>query len=902
MGSSTRTAFWLLLPCLLWLRCPYAFALNPELEINQYAHTAWRVGESFATGDVYGIAQTPDGFLWLGTDHGLIRFDGVSVTLWKPPEGSALPDSRIRALLSARDGTLWIGTWRGLASWSRGQLVTHPEFEGRTIFQIVEDRKGAVWVSSWSRGTASGVLCAIRSGAPECYGRDGRFGRGVTAIYEDHHGNLWVGAGNGLWHWQPGAPQRYSLPEPLADGTKVFGETPTGETLVLTSKEVLEIAGGKVLPYWRPEIPEWYLLSLWTDSDGAAWIGTKAGLFHLHGGRVDVFDRADGLSGDVVYQAFEDRERNIWVITTGGLDQFHHHTAPTYSIRQGLVGLSGAVLADRDGSVWFSTSKGLYRLQGGHTRVYRARQESTSKPRMTDSRSSVVPDVRVTAGLPEDVASSLFQDHRGRIWLGTRFGLGYLEHSRFVSASDVPPGYIDSITEDGGGNLWVAHRDAGLFELSSDHVLQQIPWSRIRGSSFAYRLAADPVHGGLWIGFSSGAVVHFVDGRVQAAYGANQGLGTGQVNELRVASDGTVWIATEDGLSRMRAGHIDTLDARGGLPCDHVDASIEDEDSVWLYTACGLVRISESDFQAWSHEIDRAKARQSRVRVTVLDSSDGIRSFSSLPTFSPHLAKTGDGKLWLVTSAGLSVLDPHSAPFNRYPPPVHVDRVVADRIPYETSGPLQLRPLTRDLEISYTALSLVAPEKNQFRYKLEGHDRDWESVGARRQAFYNDLPPGNYRFRVVASNNSGVWNEQGAALDFSIAPAYWQTIWFRAACVAALLLVLWGLYQLRLRQIRHAFNTRLEERVGERTRIARDLHDTLLQNFQGLLLRFQTVLALCETRPAEAKEVLRSSIDQTAQAITEGREAVQGLRASTVESNDLAQAITTLGEDRKSVV
>jgi len=242
------------------------------------------------------------------------------------------------------------------------------------------------------------------------------------------------------------------------------------------------------------------------------------------------------------------------------------------------------------------------------------------------------------------------------------------------------------------------------------------------------------------------------------------------------------------------------------------------------------------------------------------------------------------------------MVDPAHLLHNALRPPVHIEEVIADRKNYETASILRLPPLARDLQFNYTALSLVAPEKDQFRYKLEGHDPDWQNVGYRRQAFYNDLPPGNYRFRVIASNNSGVWNEEGAALDFSIAPAYWQTIWFRGACVATFLVVLWALYQLRLRQIARVFDVRLEERVGERTRIARDLHDTLLQNFQGLLLRFQTVLALCETRPAEAKEVLRSSIDQTAQAITEGREAVQGLRASTVESNDLAQAITTLGE------
>ncbi|HXJ39169.1 MAG TPA: two-component regulator propeller domain-containing protein, partial [Bryobacteraceae bacterium] len=454
--------------------------MNSELDISQYAHAARRVREGFVTGTITSIAQTPDGFLWLGTEAGLMRFDGVSVAHWKAPEGSALPDHRIRALLSARNGTLWIGTEQGLASWSPGQLVTHPEFKDLVIFKIVEDRSGAVWVSAWSRG--SGILCAIRNGGSECYGREGRFGTGVSGLYEDHHGNLWVGAGNGLWHWQPGAPQRYSLPEPLADGTNGLGETPTGEILLLTSKGALTFKDGKVSPYWRPRFPEWQLLSLLTDSDGAVWIGTKTGLVHLHGGRIDEFNYADGLSGDVVAQVFEDRERNIWAITSGGLDQFHDNVATTYSLRQGLVGFPGAVLVDRDGSVWFSTTEGLYWLQGIHTAVYRARQKNTSTPRRSDPRASVAPEVRLTIGLPEDVASSLYQDHRGRIWLGTRLGLGYLEHGRFVSIAGVPHGYIDSIAEDGAGDLWVAHRDAGLIELSSDRVLQQIPWSKISGS------------------------------------------------------------------------------------------------------------------------------------------------------------------------------------------------------------------------------------------------------------------------------------------------------------------------------------------------------------------------------------------------------------------------------------
>jgi len=243
------------------------------------------------------------------------------------------------------------------------------------------------------------------------------------------------------------------------------------------------------------------------------------------------------------------------------------------------------------------------------------------------------------------------------------------------------------------------------------------------------------------------------------------------------------------------------------------------------------------------------------------------------------------------------MVDPRHLPFNKLPPPVQVEQVVADRTAYELASQVRLPPRVRDLRIDYTALSLVAPEKNAFRYKLEGRDSDWQEAGNRRQAFYTDLDPGDYRFRVIAANNSGVWNEEGATFDFSIAPAYWQTDWFRALCVLAFLALLITLYRLRVRQIARHFNATLDARVSERTRIARDLHDTLLQSFHGLLLRFQTAFQLLPERPMEAKKKLGSAIEQAAEAITEGRDAVQGLRASTAESNDLALAISTVGQE-----
>ena len=308
----------------------------------------------------------------------------------------------------------------------------------------------------------------------------------------------------------------------------------------------------------------------------------------------------------------------------------------------------------------------------------------------------------------------------------------------------------------------------------------------------------------------------------------------------------------------------------------------DDADSVWLYTACGLVRIAQSDLNAW------ASNPTLTIHPTVFDSVDGVRTQQFHFGYSPTVAKSADGKIWFVPFGGVSVIDPRRLHVNTLPPPVHIERIVADRETYDATPGRRLPPLVRDLQIDYTALSLVAPEKNRFRVMLEGRNRDWQDVGTRRQAFYTDLGPGTYRFRVVASNNRGVWNEAGATLEFSIDAAYYQTRWFQAANAGGVFALLWVAYRLRIRHFARQFNRTLDARVSERTRIARELHDTLLQSFHGLLLRFQTALYLLPDRPAEAKEQLAGAIDHAAKAITEGRDAVQGLRSSTIEKNNLA--------------
>ena len=593
---------------------------------------------------------------------------------------------------------------------------------------------------------------------------------------------------------------------------------------------------------------------------------------HIHQGRTDVFSELDGLSGDDIYDLFEDREGDIWVATVNGLDRFRELPVVTYSRNQGLSDIPwGAVLAARDGSVWFGTLDGLNRLNQGQVTVYRQHRARA--------------DVReiVGSGLPDEGVGSLFQDSRGRIWVSTLTGIGNLENDRFIPTA-APGGLVDSLTEDTSGNLWIANRDLGLFRLSPRNEFLQIPWAAFGRKDPAFVLAPDPLHGGLWLGFSQGGIAWFRDGHVQLSYSVGDGLGEGRVYQLRFDGEGALWIATEGGLSRLKNGRIATLTSNSGLPCDAVQWTMEDDaQSVWLMMPCGLVRVARSELDAWASAADKA-ART--IHATVFDSSDGLRSLAVVGDYTPRVGKSADGKLWFSVPDGISVVDPHHLPFNKLPPPVHIEKVTADRKAYEPTspagGPLRLPALIRDLQIDYTALSLVAPEKVRFRYKLEGRDADWQDADTRRQAFYSDLPPRSYRFRVAACNNSGVWNEAGTFLDFSIAPTYYQTTWFRLSCVATFLALLWALYQSRVHQLARQFNVGLEARVNERTRIARELHDTLLQNLHGLLFRFQAARNMLPRRTEEAMEALDGAIMRTEQAIAESRDTIKDLRSERV--------------------
>jgi len=856
---------------------PSAFALDPKLDVSQYAHTAWKVRDGFTKGAINSLAQTSDGYLWLGTEFGLYRFDGVRAVPWQAPGGEHLPSDYVTRLLTSRDGTLWIGTRKGLASYKNGRLTTYPELADQAIEALLEDHEGTVWAGSISV-TSPGRLCAVSSGRIQCRGEDGSLGNGVLGLYEDRKGNLWVGGLKSFWRWKPGASEFFPMPDER-EFIRTFTEDEEGRLLIGTHDGIRLLKDGRIQPFTVSGLAQSFnALRMLRDRDGALWIGTPdRGLIHLHEGKVDVFSQSDTLTGDFAYSLLEDREGNLWVATPDGLDRFRAYSVPTISVKQGLSNaMAYSILAAKDGRIWVGTLKGLNRWQHGQISISGSRagsQKSHGKG-------------------TELVPTSMFQDSSGRLWVGTTRDFGYLENERFVPIAGVPGGYVHAITEVPVGHLWVADQEAGLFHLFQGKVVQQIPWAGLGHKVNATAMIADPSQRGLWLGFYEDGVAYFEDGGIRAYYSHGNGLGQGAVNDLRFGPRGALWVATQGGLSRIKDGKVANLTSKNGLPCDSVLWTMEDDDhAFWLLMPCGLVRLTKSELDAWVADPNRI------LSATVFDRSDGVRGRSLSGGYRPIVTKSPDGRIWFTAYDGVSVIDPHNLPVNKIPPPVHIEEITANRKAYNASNGFRLPPNVRDLEIDYTALSFVAPEKVRFRYKLEGLDRDWQDVGNRREAFYTNLPPHNYRFRVIASNNSGVWNEDGAFLNFSVAPAYYQTIWFGSLCVIAFLGLIAALYEYRLRQVARQFNMRAEERINERTRVARDLHDTLLQSFQGVLLKFHAVTYLLPDRPDEAQKNLEAVIEQARGAIIEGRDAVYGLRSSTVGTGDLAQTISRLGEE-----
>ena len=826
--------------------------------MSQYGHSRWTLRDGGLRGYPRSIAQTRDGFLWLATDFGLQRFDGIRFALWEPPAGSSLPGIAVR-LLATRDGSLWIGMDQGLARWNHGVLSVYRELDDEYVYALAEDRDGAVWAGTNGLG-GNARLCSIQGETVECDGDDGTLGRFVLSLHEDEAGALWVGAATGLWRWGTAVPTRYPVADSLSE-INAFVDDGRGAIVVAMARQLARLVDGTLEPY-RVDggLQEVKPTSLLRDRHGGLWIGTQGnGLLHVHDRRTDRFRRDDGLSGDFVVDIFEDGEGNVWVATSGGLDRFRDIAVRRLSTGQGLSSNTVlSVLATTDGDVWVGTVGGLDRWSDGVVQRY------------------AIPGIGAHEGV-----GSLFEDSRGRMWVSSLRGLFSVEPgaTRPVRA-DVPTRFVHAFAEDAGGTLWISDSTSGLFGLRDDRVVEILPWSTLGGES-ARALFADP-SGGLWLGFIGGGVSRLENGRVRETYTSADGLGAGEVTSIHDDREGALWVATEGGLSRIAGGRVDTLDASNGLPCAAVEWSIEDQTrALWLQMDCALVRVERDELDEWISD------PASTVDLIVYDASDGAVSYADRGAYGPKVSRAADGRLWFASYDGVGGIDPRALPSNPVPPPVHIEQAVGDGVTYAPSSVARLPARVRDVRIEYTALSLGAPEKVAFRYRLEGRDEDWVEAGNRRQAFYTDLPPGSYRFQVVAANDRGLWNEEGAAWEFSIAPAYHQTGVFRLAVVTSVLVSLTLLYRLRLRRMAAQMHARLEERLHERARVAQALHDTLFQGFVSSSMQLHAVAD--EIADPGARSKLTLVLRRIGQVIEEARESVSGLRVPV--DDDLERAL-----------
>ena len=775
----------LLAPCLA------AFAAAISGELIPYTHTGWASSVGLQ-GRVMSIAQTADGYLWLGTEFGLVRFDGVRFVPIGAGAGPTAVSGYIASLLAARDGTLWMGTVNGLMSWREGKFSSYPELAGKVFVSLLEDHTGTIWA-----GGPPG-LCSIKSGNIKCNefesnGHEGSIGplfgnQGVIvySLYEDNDGHLWVGTESGLWQWTPGPPRRYTTQSfrvrqalvPADHGTGIIALT-GGEDRVLQ-----QITPEGIAPFQiSGERPPFQAEGLLRGHRGALWIGTtEQGLWRVQNGAVTHFSEENGLSGNLVSALFEDREGTIWVGTINGLDRFREPAVSTISTSQGVSTPVGCVLSARDGSLWIGSYLGLNRWKEGRMTRYRA----TPAPPAASANESPNGSGRNKAieitdpGLQDNAIDALYEDQHGRIWVGTNHGVASFEDGKFTPVKGEPLGIATAIFGDPNEGVWISSPAFGLSHVVNGSVVKSLPWPwphqgrDLRVSA----VMPDSQTGAVWVGFWDGGVSLLKDGQVQTSLKVNDGLGSGTVWSLYVDNETTLWASTEGGLSRVKDGRVTTLTMKNGLPCEAVHWIIEDNAFSWVNTACGLLRIDRNQLATWASDSHFS------IHPIVLDRADGIKRHA-FTEFTPVVTRSVDGRIWMAHWDGVTGLDPLRLPINQVVPPVHIEQILADGKMYRPTSGLRLPAQLRDLTIDYTALSLVDPDKVRFRFKLEGQDPEWREVLNIRSAEYSNLAPGSYRFRVIAANNSGIWNQEGASLQFSIAPAYWQTTWFRVLCVAA---------------------------------------------------------------------------------------------------------------------
>jgi signal transduction histidine kinase/ligand-binding sensor domain-containing protein len=848
-------------------------AVDADKRITQYAHIAWRTRDGFFSGSPRAITQTTDGYIWIATQSELFQFDGVRLMKWTPSAGGQFPSSKINALLGSSDGSLWIGTDSGVAQWKNQQLTMISGSQAR-ITSIIERASGEIWFSSIPLSDQTGGICRVSGQQAQCFGpRDGIPLKSAAVLSEDRSGSLWFGDQSKVVQWDGSSVRIFAPPALIgnqADGLRGMVAASDGSVWLGFNTRgpgvgLQNVVGDGLKTFVTHELDSSTLevTTLLLDRQNSVWVGTiSQGIFRIHGAVVDHYGSADGLSSDYILQLYEDREGDVWAATSRGIDCFRDLRVTSYTRREGLPSEEvDSVLASRDGTIWAGGPAGLSSIRG---------RTVTSIP---------LPHFGTRTQV-----TSLFEDHAGRIWVGVENSLYVYDRGIFHSVirpDGRQPGFVLGLAEDQEHHIWaeISAPPRALLRISNLVVDREF---REPEMPAARKVAIAP-DGSLWLGLLTGDLARYKGGKTDILRFKNSPTPTrdSAVNEVVVATDGSVLGATSFGLIAWKNGTQQTMTTKNGLPCDAIYSAVTDRrGTLWLYAQCGIVGVANAELEKWW------KDRNATLQVRTIGPLDGAQPG---PVPFQGAAASPDGRVWFANFTALQVFDTSDTSRNSIPPPVYIQDIVAEHKIYGGNANIWFPAGTRDLQIDYTALSFRNPQKVAFRYRLEGRDNTWQDAGSRRQAFYTDLPPGQYRFQVIASNNDGVWNDQGAMLAFSIAPAWYQTKIFKFGCILFAVLLVWTIHRVRVRQVAQAIGTRFDERLAERTRIARDLHDTLLQTIQGSKLVADDALER-SSDPGRMRKALEQLSTWLQQAGQEGRAALNSLRVSATTTNDLAEA------------
>lgn len=835
-----------------------AGAVDLRNVLTDYTFTSWSRKDGLV-GPVWAIAQDGNGFIWLGTDTALIRFDGVRFVSWEGLGGTPLPRLPIRSLFVSNAGALWIGfgAGGGLARIENRVVSAYAAADAANamgaVSTIVEDQAGTIWASA-----AAGLYRLTDGRVARVGAEDGLPAEGAANAFVDRSGRFWVSTPDGLLRRDRATDGKFAYVEPSYDPQRLLSLSQDAAGRLWASDSLVGFRALGDGPVIRGnEAGRGYRLL--HDRDGHLWVATIGqGLWRVDasaGPRAPLFiERTtvlSGLSSDAVRTVFEDRDGNIWAGTTDGVDRLVPHRITPWT----NLGLVNTIDATADGRVWAGTVDGLIPF---------TRDASGWQP--SDTR------------LPVRGATAVRGDGTGGLWAMTPSGLYRIAGQSVVQTPMMRmPRSItfEALAVDSHGTAWVVTTAGDIMRTENGvlRAIDQVPELRgVRTNALLVDRA-----GNLWASYDS-TRIGLIGKPGEFRPFADAGLGSGAHYDIYEDPSGAIWICGADGLSRFTGDHFVSAGRANGLPAGGVYSITQDSrKDLWLATASGIIRLNPGEF-------DRAVSSPDYVmRFRIYDTSDGLAGYPV--TFGDRnavLAK--DGTLWFVTSRGISVADPRALGQQRLPPLVAIDEARANDVRVEGTA---LPPGTSKLEIDYTAPELSSPLKTRFRFRLEGLDADWIDAGTRRVALYTNLPPAAYVFRLAVSQDDGRWSENEATWAFTLRPRFYQTWWFDGLVLVSLAGLMWGTWAYRIRRLRSQFALVL----GERVRLSRELHDTLLQSLVGVALEFDAVSKSLDTNPASARERVIKIREQVEEYIREARRSIWSLRSPALDTGDLIDAL-----------